>query len=316
MNPNPQTTALLFPGQGSQVVGMGLALAEAEPQAARIFERADSILGYPLSELCFHGPVEELDETLHTQPALLTHSVAVLQVLQTRAPQFARPAFTAGHSLGEYAALVAAGALDFEAALVLVSARARAMQRAGELHPGGMAAVLGLDADQVEASCAAATNDALGGVWVANDNCPGQVVISGDDDALELATRYLAEAGARRVLRLAVSIAAHSPLMQPAQEQFLPALDAAHIEKPACPVVGNVRARVLEQADEIRADLQAQLTSRVRWTESVKAMIAAGATTFLELGSGSVLTGLLRRIDSSVTGYNLDHPSSFDQLPL
>lgn len=316
MSLHPQTTAFLFPGQGSQMVGMGWALVEAEPESARLFERADSILGYPLSELCFHGPVEELNETLHTQPALLTHSVAVLETLKRRHPAFAQPAYTAGHSLGEYAALVACGSLDFDQALTLVAARARAMQHAGRVHPGGMAAVLGLTADEVETACAAATNDAEGGVWVANDNCPGQIVISGDEDALEIAARYLNEAGARRVLRLAVSIAAHSPLMRLAQEQFSDALDAAEILKPTGRVIGNVRARPLTEVGEIRADLQAQITSRVRWTESIEAMIAGGAQTFIEMGPGNVLTGLLRRIDASAVSYNLDDPSSFENLPL
>ena len=295
---------------------MGMALVEAEPEAARIFERADSILDYPLSEICFHGPAEKLNETLHTQPALLTHSVAVLETLKKHLPSLSQPAYTAGHSLGEYAALVAADSLDFDQALTLVAARARAMHDAGQVHPGGMAAVLGLTADEVETACAAATNDAEGGVWIANDNCPGQIVISGDDDALDFAQRYLNQAGARRVIRLAVSIAAHSPLMRPAQEQFREALDAAVIAEPTCPVVGNVHALVLTKAEQIQADLQAQLTSRVRWTESIKAIIDGGVLTFIELGPGNVLTGLLRRIDASVVGYNLDDPSSFEKLPL
>lgn len=295
---------------------MGLALVEGEPQAARLFERADSILGYPISEICFNGPAERLNDTLHTQPALLTHSIAVLETLKRRYPALGQPAYTAGHSLGEFAALVAAGSLDFENALQLVDARARAMQKAGEIHPGGMSAVLGLTADQVEEACAAATNDAEGGVWVANDNCPGQVVISGDDDALELAGKYLSGAGARRVIRLAVSIAAHSPLMHPAQEQFGEALDRAEIGTPSSQVVGNVHAKALAGVEQIRADLQAQLTSRVRWTESIETMIAAGVDTFIELGSGNVLTGLLRRINPDAVGYNLDGPASFDSLPL
>ncbi|MEJ2011857.1 MAG: ACP S-malonyltransferase [Anaerolineales bacterium] len=313
---HPETTAFLFPGQGSQAVGMGASLAEAEPEAARIFERADAILGYPLSEICFHGPVERLNDTLYTQPALLTHSVAVLETLKKYHPALSQPACAAGHSLGEFAALVAVAALDFDEGLRLVSARARGMQQAGEAHPGGMSAVLGLTAEQVEAACAAATNDVTGGVWVANDNCPGQIVISGDDDALELAAEYLREAGARRVLRLAVSIAAHSPLMQPAQARFGPALDAAEIKKPGKPVVGNVRAHEMNEVDQIRSDLKAQLTSRVRWTESIQSMIAAGVETFIEMGPGNVLTGLLRRIDSRALGYNLDDPASFEKLPL
>jgi [acyl-carrier-protein] S-malonyltransferase len=288
---HPQSTAFLFPGQGSQAVGMGASLAEAEPEAARIFERADSILGYPISELCFHGPAERLNDTLHTQPALLTHSIAVLTIFKQQHPAFTLPSHAAGHSLGEFAALVAVGALDFDEALKLVSARARAMQQAGETHPGGMSAVLGLAAEQVEAACAAATNDAEGGVWVANDNCPGQIVISGDDDALELAGEYLGQAGARRVLRLAVSIAAHSPLMQPAQVQFGAALDAVEIKNPEKPVIGNVQAEVMTEADEIRSDLKSQLTSRVRWTESIREMIAAGVESFIEPAAAHRLRG-------------------------
>jgi [acyl-carrier-protein] S-malonyltransferase len=305
----PQKTALLFPGQGSQTLGMGSVLVKEEPLAAHVFEQADALLGYSLSELCWHGPVEKLNETLHTQPALLTHGVAVLDVFRARFPGF-QPAAVAGHSLGQFTALVASGALDFEGALRLVRARAEAMQFAGEVSPGGMAAVLGLGIEPVEQACRLASL-AGNGVWIANDNCPGQVVISGHEAGLDYVSPLLQEAGARKVVRLAVSIAAHSPLMEAAQARFNLALAEARIEAPRVSIIGNVHASELSHPDDIRADLSAQLSSRVRWTESVERMLAAGLDTFIEMGPGNVLTGLLRRINRSAVGYNLDEPASF-----
>ena len=302
-------TAWLFPGQGSQKTGMGQALTQAYPQAAAVFAQADEILGYALSNICWHEPEAVLNETLHTQPALLTHSVAVLRVLDEQFPNF-KPKMVAGHSLGEISALVAAGALAFEDALRLVQVRAESMQYAGEVHAGGMSAVLGLPIDAVEAACKAASQTVKGDVWVANDNCPGQVVISGDDDALEEVQPRLQEAGARRVLRLAVSIAAHSPLMGPAQERFNAAVASTPFRAPDIEVVGNVSASPLFSIDEIARDLQAQLNSRVRWTESIQHMGEAGINTFVELGSGSVLVGLVRRILPESQGIPLDSPES------
>ena len=302
-------TAWLFPGQGSQKTGMGHTLTQAYPEAAAVFAQADEILGYALSNICWNEPEVVLNETLHTQPALLTHSVAVLRVLEEHFSNF-KPTMLAGHSLGEISALVAARSLDFEDALRLVQVRAESMQYAGEVHPGGMSAVLGLPIETVEAACEAASQSVEGNVWVANDNCPGQVVISGDDDALEQVQPRLKESGARRVLRLAVSIAAHSPLMAPAQERFNTAVDSTSFTAPEIEVVGNVSASTLNSIEDIAGDLQAQLNSRVRWTESIQHMSAAGINTFVELGSGSVLVGLLRRILPESQGIALDSPES------
>jgi [acyl-carrier-protein] S-malonyltransferase len=292
---------------------MGQSLAQAYPQAAMTFTKADELLGYALSNICWQEPETALNETLHTQPALLTHSVAVLHVLAELAPAF-RPRMVAGHSLGEISALVAAGSLSFEDALRLVQVRAESMQYAGEVHPGGMSAVLGLPLDIVERVCEEASRNVEGSVWVANDNCPGQVVISGDADALEAVGPRLQEAGARRVLRLAVSIAAHSPLMGPAQERFNRAVRSTAFNEPALEVIGNVKAAPLHSDGDIVQDLQAQLTSRVRWTESIQHMGRSGIQTFIEIGSGSVLTGLLRRILPGAEGFSLDSPDSIQSL--
>jgi [acyl-carrier-protein] S-malonyltransferase len=313
MQIDPRTTAFLFPGQGSQAVGMGKALAQAYPQAAEIFKKADAALGMAFSELCWEGPDETLNDTLYTQPALLTHSIAVLETLRSTLPDFT-PAFTAGHSLGEFSALVASGSLDFATALGLVRRRGELMKEAGELAPGGMAAVLGLDVDAVDDACQEAARQTGGVVQVANDNCPGQVVISGDEASLELASHKVAERGARKVVRLAVSIAAHSPLMAPAQQRFSQALAEADFAPPTIPIVGNVNGSALRSTEEILADLAAQLTSRVRWTESIRHLIDAGIKTFVELGSGNVLSGLVRRIDRSVTSLSVGEPTNLASL--
>lgn len=308
----PQATAFLFPGQGSQAIGMGLALAASDAEAAAVFRKADEVLGTSLSQICWYGPSEALNDTLNAQPALLTHSVAVLRALWSRFPRL-RPTWVAGHSLGEFSALVAAGAIGFVEALRLVRARGQAMKAAGARSPGGMAAVLGLEAEAVDRLCREAR--ASGGtVQVANDNCPGQVVISGDEATLEQAIGLLEQAGAKRIVRLAVSIAAHSPLMRAAQEDFNRALDATPVKDPEIPLVGNVGAAPLRTAAEVRADLSAQLTSPVRWTDTIRRMVASGVHTFLELGSGSVLTGLLRRIEPAARGIALDTVESFEQL--
>ncbi|MBM3121353.1 MAG: ACP S-malonyltransferase [Chloroflexi bacterium] len=308
-----RTTAFVFPGQGSQFVGMGKALAQADPQAAELFARADLLLGLPLSTLCWEGPAETLNETVNTQPALLVHSLAALGALQRRFPSL-RPAMVAGHSMGEFSALVAAGAVGFDEALRLVLERGRAMQAAGQQQPGGMAAILGLDVERVADVCAAASSAASGVVQVANDNCPGQVVISGENAALDAALEALTAAGAKRAVRLAVSIGAHSPLMQPAQERLNRALAASGLSDPQVPIVGNVAAAMLTTAEAVRQDLQAQLTSRVRWTESILAMRAAGITTYLELGAGNVLCGLIRRIDRTAVTLAVDSIESLEPL--
>jgi len=306
------TIAYLFPGQGSQSVGMGRALAEAYDAARQTFEEADELLGFPLSRLMWNGPADELNDTLNTQPALYVHSLAARRVLAHRFPRL-RPAFCAGHSLGELTALTAAGALPFDAGLRLARKRGELMKRAGETSPGGMAAVLGLDIPVLEAVCAqASTADEI--VQVANDNCPGQVVISGARPALERALELAKEAGARRLIPLAVSIAAHSPLMRSVQEEFNAAVNAAPIADAAAPVVGNVAARPLSLAADLRADLRAQLTSRVRWTESVRFMTGQGVTKFIELGHGGVLAALARRIDERIAAFSSAAPADFERL--
>ena len=295
---NPAQTAFIFPGQGSQTVGMGKALAEAEPLARETFAEADEILGFPLSRLMWEGPAEELNDTRNTQPALVVHSIAALRVLQSRLPGF-QPAFMAGHSLGELSALIAAGSMPFAEGLRLTRARGEAMHAAGG-GQGGMAAILGMDIPALEAICAeASTADAR--VEIANDNCPGQVVLSGHKAALARAMELAQAQGARRVVPLTVSVAAHSYLMAPAQDAFNQAIAATPISAPAVPVIGNIHAQPLHTADDVRADLSAQLTHRVRWTESVRYMLAHGVNTFVEIGTGNVLTGLVKRIDRKTT---------------
>lgn len=304
-------TAYLFPGQGSQALGMGKELAAAYPAARQIFEQADDLLGFALSRLAWEGPEESLNDTLNTQPALLVHSVAALRVLEQLLPGMA-PAFAAGHSMGEISALVGAEVLDFPAALSLARTRGVLMKQAGEINPGGMAAILGLDIPTLEQVCAkASTADEI--VQVANDNCPGQVVISGASAALDRALPLAQAAGARRAMRLAVSIAAHSPLMLHAQADFTRAVQAAPIREPRVLLVGNVTAAPLASADQIRADLQAQLTHRVRWTETIQHFAAQGVTHYLELGSGSVLVGLVKRIHREGVGLPLGTPAEFEK---
>jgi len=302
-------TAFLFPGQGSQVAGMGKDLAEAYPAAKQTFEEADTVLGFGLTALCFNGPQETLDDTINTQPALYTCGVATLRALQAELPG-AKPGFVAGHSLGEFTALGAAGAMSFADGLRLVRERGRLMKEAGTQSPGAMAALLGLDAPQVREVCARASEQTGGVLVLANDNCPGQIVISGDEATIEAGLQLAQEAGAKRAVKLAVSIAAHSPLMEPASAAFRQALLATEFHSPNTVVFGNVDAAPLQDVDAIRRELDLQLTHSVRWTESVQAMIAAGAEHFIELGPKDVLTGLLKRIDRSRTGTPLNSAPS------
>jgi [acyl-carrier-protein] S-malonyltransferase len=312
MKLDPQTTAFVFPGQGSQVVGMGKELAETYPAAKEMFDEADSILGFSLSELMCNGPAEELNETINTQPALYVHSVAAWRTFSLHDRDF-KPATVAGHSLGELSALSVSGALSFQDGLRLVRTRGELMKRAGELNPGGMAAILGVDIPTLDRVCAeASTRDEI--VQVANDNCPGQVVISGHKPALERAIAAAKAAGARRALALAVSIAAHSPLMASIQEEWNAAVDTCAIEPPQIPVVGNVHARPMLTADELRADIKAQMQSRVRWTESVQGMQMNGIKAYVEAGSGEVLLGMIKRIDPAAVRCPLGAPKDFVSL--
>src|SRR5215212_7286995 len=309
MNLVPQTTAFVFPGQGSQAVGMGKELAETYPVAKDIFEEADSILGFHLSNLIWNGPAEELNETINTQPALYVHSIAAWRTFKLHEPEF-RPAIVAGHSLGELSALTASGALSFQAGLRLVRTRGELMKRAGELNPGGMAAILGVDIPVLDKVCADAST-AGEMVQVANDNCPGQVVISGHKPALERAMAGAKASGAKRALALAVSIAAHSPLMATIQEDWNAAVDACAMETPQIPIVGNVHAKPMQTADELRADIKAQMQSRVRWTESIQLMQVNGIQAYVEAGSGEVLLGMIKRIDPNSVRISLGNPNNF-----
>jgi [acyl-carrier-protein] S-malonyltransferase len=312
MTLDPQITAFIFPGQGSQTVGMGRDLADAFPVAKQIFEEADNLLGFSLSKLMWKGPADDLNATVNTQPALYVHSLAAWQVLSLRFPNL-RPAAQAGHSLGELSALAASGALTFADGLRLVRTRGQLMKRAGELAPGGMAAILNLDIPKLEKVCFEASRDGET-VQVANDNCPGQVVISGAKPAVERAMELARAAGAKRALPLAVSIAAHSLLMNSIQFEWNAAVQAVSLKDADSPVYGNVAARALTSAADLRADISAQMQSRVRWSESVKGMIGNGIRHFVEVGSGSVLIGLVKRIDGSVKGQALGNPSDFEVL--
>ena len=299
--------AFLFPGQGAQKVGMGRALAAAHPEARAVFEAADRALGYPLSELCWNGPAEELKKSMHTQPALLVHGVAAWRLLDAAG---LKPSWTAGHSLGEYTAAVAAGAIAFEDAVRLVRRRGELMYEAGLERPGAMAAILGLDAATVESVCAQAEQEG-GVVRAANLNAPGQVVISGEIPAVERASALAREQGAKRAIRLEVSGAFHSPLMGAAAAGLTEALSAVALRDADCPIIANVSAAPVRSSDEIRAALERQLLGAVRWEESMRRLIAEGAT-FVELGTGTVLRGLLRTIDREATCWNVDDPESLE----
>ncbi|PHI21207.1 [acyl-carrier-protein] S-malonyltransferase [Lewinellaceae bacterium SD302] len=286
--------AYIFPGQGAQFTGMGKELFETNAKARQLFEQADEVLGYSLSEVMFNGTDEELKQTKYTQPAIFVHSV--ITFLSTEENQV--PEAVAGHSLGEFSALVAAGALDFAAALRLVQERALAMQEACDAVPGTMAAVLGMDDDVIENACAEIEEV----VVPANYNSVGQLVISGSNEGVEKASAVLTDLGARRVVPLPVGGAFHSPLMQPAQDRLRKAIEDTHFRPPACPIYQNVDAKASVDPDDIREKLIAQLTGPVRWTQTVQNMIADGAAPFVEVGGkGKILAGLVRKIDRQAT---------------
>jgi [acyl-carrier-protein] S-malonyltransferase len=297
--------AFLFPGQGAQSVGMGRALAEQYPAAREVFETADRVLELPLSRLCWEGPAEELKKTVHTQPALLTHSVAALRLLEAAG---IRPSFVAGHSLGEYSACVAAGALGLEDAVRLVHRRGKLMHQAGIERPGTMAAILGLDGAAVEALCREASE--AGVVRPANLNAPGQVAISGEIAAVEKACALAKSHGARRAIRLEVGGAFHSPLMGSAAEGLAEWIDLTPFADAACPVVANVSAEPVRAAGDLRQALKRQLLGAVRWEESMRFLIAQGVEGFIEIGSGKVLRGLLRTIAPEAASWNVEDPES------
>ena len=281
--------AFVFPGQGAQFSGMGKDLHASSPIAQQRFQEANDILGFDIARIMFEGSDEELKQTAVTQPAIFLHSVILAECIEDSF----KPDMVAGHSLGEFSALVAAGSLSFEDGLRLVSARANAMQKACEANPSTMAAVLGLENEVVEAIC----DQTEGVVVAANYNCPGQLVISGEIAAVEAACEALTEAGARRALLLPVGGAFHSPLMEPARAELAAAIEQSDIKAPCCPIYQNVSAAPTQDPDVIRTQLVAQLTAPVRWTQTMEAMIADGASEVTEVGPGKVLQGLFKKVD-------------------
>jgi [acyl-carrier-protein] S-malonyltransferase len=324
--------AFVFPGQGSQAVGMGADVASAFPVARQVFERADQTLGFPLSDLCFHGPEETLKETVNAQPAIVAVSLALLaafeEFLAARgAAQRIRPDYVAGHSVGEYAALVAGGVLATEAALALVRERGRLMHEEGQRCPGGMVAVLGMDDAVLQQVCAQATEETLaalgaashahpglGKVVVANYNSPGQIVLSGEKLALERAMGLAAARGAKRVVPLAVSGAFHSPVMQPASVGLAAAIAGMSFSDARVPVVSNISARPLHTSAEFQRELAEQIISPVQWTKTVEFLVAEGVSTFVEIGPGQVLGGLIKRIAKGATIYAVSATADIERV--
>ncbi len=299
--------ALVFPGQGSQFVGMGQSLYEGSATARRIFDQADDVLGVALTALCFEGPAAELEDTVNAQPAILTASVAMLEAAREAAAVTDSPldpVVVAGHSLGEFTALVAAEAIDFAEALRLVRERGRLMKQAGDEQPGGMAAVIGLDGEVLADVCHEAGRDGV--VVVANDNCPGQTVISGEVGALTRAMELAKERGAKRVARLGISIASHSPLMAQASREFGELIASVPLRTPRVPVVGNSRGEAIATVEGLREELLHHIERPVKWTRSVQEMIAMGVDTFIEVGPGQVLSGLIKRISRDVSTLGVD----------
>jgi [acyl-carrier-protein] S-malonyltransferase len=324
--------AFLFPGQGSQAVGMGADVFEASPAARRVFESADHALAISLSAICFQGPDDVLRETINTQPAIVTVSLALLAALQEAFNEHTSswsspliPSYTAGHSVGEYAALVASGALRLQDAVQLVRERGRLMHHEGTVCPGGMAAVIGMDAETLQEVCQEATaqsvatlvdisHPGLGQVSVANFNAPGQIVISGEQEALNLAMELAKVRGAKRIIPLAVSGAFHSPVMRPAAEGLAQAIRSSEVHNTTIPIIGNIHATPLTGAQAIREELAQQIATPVQWIRTIEYLVDAGVTTFLEIGPGQALTGMVKRIAKGVTTLNVSSATDIEKV--
>ncbi len=292
--------AFVFPGQGAQAVGMGKDLYDSFPSAKKVFDTADDVLGFSLSNLCFNGPENELNLTINTQPAMLTVSYACLEAIKdTPVTNFPSPAYLAGHSLGEYTALPVADVVDFETAVSLARERGRLMYETGQSNPGGMMAVLGLEERLVSEVCEET------GTVIANYNCPGQIVISGSIASLPAAMQLAHEKGASRTVTLQVSGAFHSPLMQPAKEELMEILDKTEFKDPSAPIIGNVTAKPLNTAAEVKEELIEQMCSGVQWQRSIQYMIDNGISGFIEIGYGKVLAGLIKRINKDSAIHNI-----------
>jgi [acyl-carrier-protein] S-malonyltransferase len=304
----------IFPGQGSQHIGMVKELAAQYAVVRETMQEADDILGFGLSQLCYEGPGPELTSTINAQPALLAGSIAALRALQSELGKLPQPMLFAGHSLGEYSALVAANSIDFADGLRLVRERGRLMAEAGEKANGKMAAILGLEEETVAQICAEVMAESGGLVQIANDNCPGQLVISGDQMGMERAMDALQKAGARRVVPLEVSIAAHSPLMAPIATQLRTAIEATPVRPPVAPLIANTTTHLLTDPAEIAAELTAQLTGSVLWTGSMQRALAEGATIFAEFGPGNVLTGLMKRIGRDTERFSVADPVGVESI--
>ncbi len=324
--------AFLFPGQGSQAAGMGADIFETSPAARRVFESADEALGIALSDLCFHGPDDVLRETINAQPAIVTVSLALLAALQASLNEHTSswssplvPSYTAGHSVGEYAALVASGALQLKDAVRLVRERGRLMHYEGTVCPGGMAAVIGMDEGPLEEVCQEAMAQAVvnlardahpgqGRVSIANFNAPGQIVISGEQAALSVAMELAKARGAKRVIPLAVSGAFHSPVMQPAAAGLAQAIEQTEVHDASIPIIGNMHAKPLTKAQEIREELAQQIAAPVQWTRTIEYLAGAGVTIFLEIGPGQALTGMVKRIAKGVTTLNVSSGADIEKV--